>query len=82
MYTSPAVVEVSPEMTASRLVLPDPDGPVTARLSPAATVTSMPEKISWPSRTYRRPRAWSMSPAFPVDPVQLHAIGCGNRPGQ
>src|ERR1700726_2188487 len=82
MYTSPAVGAASPEMSASRLDLPDPDGPVTARLWPGSTVTSTPERISWPSRTYRRPRALSMSAPFQVHPAQLHAVSGQDRLGQ
>ena len=51
--TEPPSMSSSPERQLSSVVLPEPDGPMTARNSPRSTTRSMPRKASTVSAPVR-----------------------------
>src|SRR5580698_2956243 len=71
--TRPLVGWYRPESSASSVVLPDPDGPMIARLRPASTATSVPATITFPLLSYPSPSALSTAASMHVHPAQLDA---------
>ena len=55
--TAPAVGSTSPRIARASVVLPQPDSPTSARISPGATARSTPSTARWPAAARGRGRS-------------------------